>query len=296
MQSIILPRTTVPLTTQNRQSNVSAATNASLMTQVLQSNFLTDAPEVHSLSSQVVDLTTPTPPKRKVKAKLNTIFEGELLDEAEAHLLNLILDRPVLFDYKIPVAERNPVSLSHGWLEVHRLMKEWICEKTGDDTKITLDVLKDTWMNIRTAYMRYKSTKKLPSGSSPSKKNVDMKHIDLLQRYDYVSDRRRTISTMDDDYDDEYAEERLKNCEPPKKKGQTNTDEFLLVAKKVLNTVSNKMEAASKEKPAESSVSSSRHFVESLVCDLDMLRGQRLSSAKMRISQIIHEEMSMQME
>lgn len=241
------------------------------------------------------------PLKRKVKPKLNTIFEGELLDDAEAYLLNLIFERAILFDYTLPIAERNPLSLSRAWSEVHEKMKLWIREKSNDDTKITLDVLKDTWMTIRTAYMRHKSIKKLPSGSSPSKKPVaDIKHFAILSQYDSVSERRRTISTTEgSDYDGDYAEERLKECKAPKKRGKLN-DEFLNVAKKVLTSVSNRMETSSKEIAitkdiaATKEMSSSRHFVESLIVDLNSLKGRHLASAKMRISQVIYDEMTQQ--
>lgn len=66
------------------------------------------------------------PPKRKVKAKLNTIFEGELLDEAENFLLGLIFERPLLFDYTMPIAERNPGYLARSWSDVHAQMKNFV--------------------------------------------------------------------------------------------------------------------------------------------------------------------------
>lgn len=76
--------------------------------------------------------------------------------------------------------------------------------------------------------MRYKSSTKLLTGSSPSKKPPEIKHLELLRNYDTVTARRRTMSTLYSD-DDEYAETRRKQCVPPKKRGKVN-DEFLSVA------------------------------------------------------------------
>lgn len=75
-------------------------------------------------------------------------------------------------------------------------------------------------------------------------------------------------------------------------------DEFLHAANKVLNKMSNRFDtkgsSASKETEKQA-MSSSRYFVESLMHDLDSLKGQWLISAKMRISQVIHEEIMKQM-
>lgn len=260
-------------------------TNSSVVQRTSQPSPKTPIPHQNDL---------PTNSKRKKKKeKLNTIFAGELLDEAEAFLLNLIFDRPLLFDYKIPIIERNPVSLSRSWQEVQSEMNIWISERSNENAKVTVDVLKDTWNNIRTSYMRYKNSQKLPSGSSPSKKSAEIKHLDLLKRYDSVNETRRTLSSLDGEFDEEYAEEREKNLQPPKRKGKVN-DEFLNVAKKVLHNVSARLDKSAKENIVPEPASSTRHFVESLVSDLESLKGRCLASAKMRITQVIYEEMSKQ--
>ncbi|KAJ6648317.1 hypothetical protein Bhyg_03545 [Pseudolycoriella hygida] len=122
---------------------------------------------------------------RKTKVKLNTILEGDLLDDAEAHLLQLVFDRPVLFDYTLPIAERNPNSLINTWSLVHKKMIEYIKDILGEkanNLEVTLAAVRETWLNIRTQYMRYRSNTKNKTGMSPNK-TPPIKHLDLLRNY-----------------------------------------------------------------------------------------------------------------
>lgn len=52
------------------------------------------------------------------------------------------------------------------------------------------------------------------ANSSPSQKRAEIKHFEFLSRYDYVSEKRQTVSSLDDDnedcdYDKNYANERV---------------------------------------------------------------------------------------
>ncbi|KAJ6639298.1 hypothetical protein Bhyg_12041 [Pseudolycoriella hygida] len=161
---------------------------------------------------------------RKAKVKLNTMLEGDLLDDAEAHLLQLAFDRPVLFDYTLPIAERNPNSLINTWSLVHKKMNEYIKDILGEkanNLEVALDAVRETWLNIRTQYMRYRSNTKNKTGMSPNK-TPPIKHLDLLRNYETVAMKRRTLSNMDENddtyeqYDDEYAERRVNEAKPTK--------------------------------------------------------------------------------
>lgn len=180
------------------------------------------------------------------------------------------------------MAERGPNAMQRGWLEVHTEMKDFIkamLSESLDNANVTLDVLKETWITIRTAYGRFKASGKNRTGTSPNKV-TPFKHHELMKNYDKVTERRRTISNMDqknDECDEEYAESRSNDAKSPKRKGKIQ-DELPSVAKKVLVSVSKRIDTTANVIPANVSVpisvstnaptSSAALFTESLLQDL----------------------------
>ncbi|KAJ6643596.1 hypothetical protein Bhyg_08559 [Pseudolycoriella hygida] len=164
-------------------------------------------------------------------------------------------------------------------------MNEYIKDILGEkanNLEVTLDAVRETWLNIRTQYMRYRSNTKNKTGMSPNK-TPPIKHLDLLRNYETVSMKRRTLSNMDENddtyeqYDDEYGERRVNEAKPPKKRGRVN-DEFLSAAQKALTSLTNRLERSPAKPVANSSPkitpdSSSSHFAESIVADLNLLNG-----------------------
>lgn len=122
-------------------------------------------PPTKFISSDIKQSTNKQRAKKTPIEKLSSLFAGDALYEVEKQLLNLIFERPPLFDFSKDLADRTPEIKAKLWIEIHGLMTQYINEITNSIVSIKIQMLKDTWLNLKAGHNRYKAAVKQQSGA-----------------------------------------------------------------------------------------------------------------------------------
>lgn len=104
----------------------------------------------------------------------------------------MVFDCPPIWNHKIDIKERHPEAKAIKWLKIKNEMVAYLeaIEENIDISKITVEMLKNTWGHIRQAYVRYKNETQPVSGSSA--KDVDPpEHSEVMRTYDDMISQRR---------------------------------------------------------------------------------------------------------
>lgn len=102
----------------------------------------------------------------------------------ERAVLEEVLKRPPLFDWKLSQKERAPDLLFSLRMEVCNIVNN------AFDTMLPTDAVENTFSFYRALYIQFSNaTKALPSGSGANRLPKEPKHYEVMQQLDYLYDR-----------------------------------------------------------------------------------------------------------
>lgn len=103
--------------------------------------------------------------------------------QVERVLLEEVLKRPALFDWRLSHKERSPDLIFRLRMEVSEAIREMF------DETVPTDCVENTFSYYRAQYIQFSNASKLPSGSGSNKKPKEPKHYEVMQQLDYLYER-----------------------------------------------------------------------------------------------------------
>lgn len=117
------------------------------------------------------------------------ISDQRLIFQIERRILEEVLQRPPLFNFRLDMKAATPDLKFQLYMEVTNILDDEF------DVAIPTNAVENTWNQYRLLYIEYTNKLKLPSGSGTNVLPKIPKHYDVLQQLDFVYTKRNQLST-----------------------------------------------------------------------------------------------------
>lgn len=108
----------------------------------------------------------------------------------ERCILEEVLKKPILFNFKLDFSKRTPDAIFEAFKKIADVVEEMF------GFQLTPKKVENTWEKYRQGYVQYNNAQIAQSGSGADKLPPEPKHYDVLKQLDFVYEHRDQFSTV----------------------------------------------------------------------------------------------------